>query len=570
MRSSPSPKPARILLLGVLAALTATNLSSFAAEPFDVLIRGGTVYDGTGGPPRKADVALRGDKIAAVGDLQGATAKTTVDATGLAVAPGFINMLSWSTDSLLADGRSQGELREGVTTQIMGEGNSWGPVNDAIKKRMKSEQTDIKYEIEWATLSDYLTFLERHGVSQNVASYLGATTVREYVLGLGNVKPTPAQLEQMRRLVEREMRDGALGIASALEYAPAYYADTEELIELCKVAARYRGKYVSHVRSEGDKLLEAIDELIRISREAKLPAEIYHFKAAGVANWPKMDAAIARVEAARKAGLPITANMYVYEAGGTSLSACIPPWALEGGEVLMRQRLRREPEFRAKVVHDIRAGIPGWTSFYANAGSPERILLMGFKQEAMKRLQGKTLASIARERGKDPIETLLDLLIEDDSGIGTLYFITSKDNVRKLVPLPWVSFGSDEASQAPEGVFLKSLPHPRAYGNFARVLGHYVREEKLLPLEAAVRKLSGLPATNLGLDRRGFLKDGYFADVVVFDPQTVADKATYEKPHQYAVGVRHVWVNGVPVLKDGEHTGAKPGRALWGPGRVGK
>jgi N-acyl-D-amino-acid deacylase len=323
------------------------------------------------------------------------------------------------------------------------------------------------------------------------------------------------------------------------------------------------------MRSEGDKLLEAIDELIRISREAKLPAEIYHFKAAGVANWPKMDAAIAKVEAARKEGLPITANMYVYEAGGTSLSACIPPWALEGGEALMRQRLRRDPEFRAKVVHDVRAGIPGWTSFYANAGSPERILLMGFKQEAMKRLQGKTLATIARERGKDSIETLLDLLIEDDSGIGTLYFITSADNIRKLVPLPWVSFGSDEASQAPEGVFLKSLPHPRAYGNFARVLGHYVREEKLLPLEAAVRKLSGLPATNLGLDRRGFLKDGYFADVVVFDPRTIADKATYEKPHQYAVGVRHVWVNGVQVLKDGGHTGAKPGRALWGPGKVG-
>lgn len=558
------------ILAGVTLAMTAADPPAPAAEPFDVLIRGGTVYDGTGGLPRKADIALRGDKIAAVGDLPGATAKTTVDATGLAVAPGFINMLSWSTDSLLADGRSQGELREGVTTQIMGEGNSWGPVNDAIKKRMKSEQTDIKYEIEWTTLSDYLTFLERHGVSQNVASYLGATTVREYVLGLGNVKPTPAQMEQMRRLVEREMRDGALGIASALEYAPAYYADTEELIELCKVAARYRGKYISHMRSEGDKLLEAIDEVVRISREAKLPAEIYHFKAAGIANWSKMDAAIAQVEAARKEGLAITANMYPYDAAGTSLSACIPPWALEGGEIRMRQRLRREPEFRAKVVHDIRAGIPGWMNFYANAGSPERILLMGFKQEAMKRFQGQTLASVARARGKEPIETLVDLLVEDDSGIGTLYFVTSPDNIRKLVPLPWVSFGSDEASQAPEGIFLKSLPHPRAYGTFARVLGHYVREEKLLTLEAAVRKLSSLPATNLGLDRRGFLKDGYFADVVVFDPRTIADKATYEKPHQYAVGVRQVFVNGVPVFKDGEHTGAKPGRALWGPGKVGK
>jgi N-acyl-D-amino-acid deacylase len=432
---------------------------------------------------------------------------------------------------------------------------------------MKSEQTDIKYEIEWHTLSDYLTYLERRGVSQNVASYLGATTVREYVLGLGNVKPTSAQLDQMRRLVEREMRDGALGIASALEYAPAYYADTEELIELCKVAAHYQGKYISHMRSEAEKLLEAIDEVVRIGREAKIPAEIYHFKAAGVRNWSKMDAAIAKVEAARKQGLAITANMYPYEAAGTSLSACVPPWALEGGEILMRQRLRRDPDFRAKVVRDIGTGLPGWMNFYANAGSPERILLMGFKQEPLKRYQGKTLAEVAQERKKEPIETLVDLLVEDDSGIGTLYFVTSPDNIRKLMPLPWVSFGSDEASQAPEGIFLKSLPHPRAYGTFARVLGKYVREDKLLKLESAIHKLSGLPATNLGLDRRGLLREGYFADVVVFDPATISDRATYEKPHQYAVGVRHVFVNGVQVIKDGTHTGAKPGRALWGPGR---
>jgi N-acyl-D-amino-acid deacylase len=539
-----------------------------AAEAFDVLIRGGTVYDGTGGPPRRADVGLHGDRIAAVGDLAGATAKTVVNARGLAVAPGFINMLSWSTDSLLVDGRGQSEVRQGVTTQVMGEGWSWGPVNPAIKKRMKAEQVDIKYEIEWNTLSDYLYFLQRKGVSQNVASFLGATTVREYVLGLGNRKATADEMERMRRLVEREMRDGALGIATALEYAPAYYADTEELIELCKVAARYKGKYISHMRSEGERLLEGIDEVVRISREAKLPAEIYHFKAAGRANWHKMDAAVAKVEAARREGLAITANMYGYTAGAAPLTACIPPWAMEGGEVAMRKRLR-DPEARKRILDDIR-NKSDWPNFYRNAGSPDNILLISFKQEALKPLQGKTLAQVAKQRNKDAVETLLDLLGEDQSGIGTAYFITAEENIRKLMPLAWVSFGSDEAAQAPEGVFLKSLPHPRAYGNFARVLGKYVREEKLLPLEAAVRKLSGLPAANLGLDRRGLLRDGYFADVVVFDPKTVGDRATYDRPHQYAVGVRHVFVNGAQVLKDGEHTGALPGRALRGPGKVEK
>jgi N-acyl-D-amino-acid deacylase len=537
------------------------------AGPFDVLIRGGTVYDGSGEAPRRVDVGLRGDRIVAVGDLTNATAKTVVEAKDLAVSPGFINMLSWSTDSLLADGRSQSEIRQGVTTQIMGEGNSWGPVNDAIKKRMKMEQVDIKYDIEWQTLNEYLYFLQRKGVSQNVASYLGATTVREYVLGLENKKPTAEDLEQMRRLVEREMKGGALGIASALEYAPAYYADTEELIEMCKVASRYKGKYISHMRSEGERLLEGIDEVIRISREAKLPAEIYHFKAAGKEYWPKMDAAIAKVEAARREGLPITADMYCYTAGATGLVACIPGWAQAGGELAMRRRLR-DPEDRKRVVEDIRSRREGWPNFYLNAGSPDNILLVSFKRDALKPLQGKTLAQIAQQRGKDPVETLVDLLLEDESGIGTVYFSQSEDIVRKLGPLPWVSFGSDEASQAPEGVFLKSMPHPRAYGNFARLLGKYVREEKLLPLEAAVRKLSSLPATNLGLDHRGLLREGYFADVVVFDPKTIADRATYENPHQYAVGVRHVFVNGVQVLKDGEHTGAKPGRALWGPGKV--
>jgi N-acyl-D-amino-acid deacylase len=534
-------------------------------EHYDVLIRNGVVYDGSGAPPRRVDVAVNGSRIVALlpADAR-ADARQVLDAAGKAVAPGFINMLSWSTESLLADGKSQSEIRQGVTTQIMGEGSSMGPVNDRMKARMKREQTDIKYEIEWRTLAEYLYFLERKGVSQNVASFLGAGTVREYVLGQGNVKATPAQMEQMRRLVESEMRGGALGIASALEYAPDYYADTEELIELCNVAAKYQGKYISHMRSEGPRLLEAMDELIRIAREANLPAEIYHFKAAGRANWPKMDAAIAKVESARRAGLKITANMYCYTAGCTGLDACIPPWAQDGGEVAMRRRLR-DPELRKRIAADLQK--TDWPNFYANAGSPENVLLVGFKKDHLKPLQGMTLAEVAAKRGKDPVETLMDLIAEDESRIGTVYFLMSEENVRKLIPLPWVSFGCDEASQAPEGVFLKSMPHPRAYGNFARLLGKYVRDEKLLPLESAIRKLSGLPAENLGLDRRGWLKEGYFADVVVFDPATVADKSTYKQPHQYAVGMRHVIVNGVQVLKDGEHTGATPGRAIWGPGK---
>jgi N-acyl-D-amino-acid deacylase len=535
------------------------------AESCDVLIRNAVIYDGSGQPPRRGAVGIKGDRIAFIHDAASGTATLTIDAGGLVVAPGFINMLSWSTDSLLLDGRGQSEVRQGVTTQIMGEGWSWGPVNDAIKKRMKADQTDIKYEIEWNTLSEYLYFLERKGISQNVASYLGATTVREYVLGHENRKPSAAEMDQMRRLVEREMGDGVLGIATALEYSPAYYAETEELIELCKVAARYQGKYITHMRSEGERLLEAIDETIRISREAKIPAEIYHFKAAGQRNWAKMDAAIARVEVARKEGLPITANMYPYTAGAASLTACIPPWAREGGEIAMRRRLR-EPDDRKRILDEIRHKTD-WPNFYQNAGAPDRVLLISFKKESLKPLQGKTLADIAKDRGKDPVETILDLLLEDESPVGTAYFITAEENIRKIIPLPWVSFGSDEAAQAPEGQFLKSMPHPRAYGNFARVLGKYVREEKLISLEEAIRKMTSLPAANLGIEKRGLLKEGYFADIVIFDPQSIIDKATFEKPHQYAVGVKHVFVNGVQVLKDGEHTGAKPGKALWGPGK---
>ena len=538
-----------------------------AGPPFDVIIKGGTVYDGTGAEGRVTDIAIRGDRIAGIGDLANATAKTTIDARGLAVAPGFINMLSWSTESLIQDGRSQGEIRQGVTTEIMGEGNSMGPLNDRMKARYVREQRDIKYDIKWNTLAEYLRYLEKRGVSCNVASFLGATTVREYVIGLEDKQPTPEQLEQMRELVRKEMEAGALGIGTSLIYPPAFYAKTDELIELCKVAAKYQGKYISHMRSEGNQLLESLDELIRISREAGIPAELYHIKAAGEKNWPKEDQLLARIEAAQKEGLKITADMYTYTAAGTGLDACLPPWTEDGGYPALFKRLR-DPATREKIAAEVRIDSDTWENLYLAAGSPDKILLAGFKSEKLKPLTGKSLAEVAKMRGKDPIETIMDLLSEDESRIDAMYFLMSEENVRKELAKPWISFGSDEASQAPEGVFLKSNPHPRAYGNFARVLGKYARDEKVLTLPEAVRRLSALPATNLGLDHRGFIQEGMFADVVVFDPATIADRATFDKPHQYAVGMKHVFVNGVQVLKDGEHTGAKPGRALWGPGKT--
>jgi N-acyl-D-amino-acid deacylase len=540
---------------------------SAPAEKFDILIKGGTLYDGTGEKPRVTDVAIRGDRIDGVGDFPPDRAHTVIDAKGMAVAPGFINMLSWSTDSLIEDGRSQGEIREGVTTEIMGEGWSMGPLNDRMKAKVISEQKDIKYEIKWNTLAEYLRYLEQRGVSCNVASFIGATTIREHVIGLEDKQPTPEQLEQMRQLVRQEMEAGALGIGTSLIYPPAFYAKTEELIELCKVAAKYKGKYISHMRSEGNKLLEAIDELLRISKEAGIPAEIYHIKAAGQQNWKKADAMLAKIEDARKAGLKITANMYTYTAAGTGLDACLPPWTQDGGYPALFKRLR-DPATQEKIAAEVRTPSDQWENLYLAAGSPEKILLSGFKSEKLKPLTGKSLAEVAKMRGKDAIETAMDLISEDESRIDTIYFLMSEENVKKEMAKPWVSFGSDEASQAPEGNFIKSNCHPRAYGTFARVLGKYVREEKVLTLADAIRKLSGQPATNLGLDHRGFVREGMFADVVVFDPATIGDKATFEKPHQYAVGMKHVFVNGAQVLKDGEHTGAKPGRALWGPGKA--
>jgi N-acyl-D-amino-acid deacylase len=535
--------------------------------PLDVVIKGGMLYDGTGAKGRLTDVAIRGDRIVGVGDFKAATATTVVDAKGMAVAPGFINMLSWSTESLIEDGRSQSEIREGVTTQIMGEGFSMGPLNDRIKERMLHDQGDIKYEIKWTTLAEYLRYLEQRGVSCNLASFIGATTIRENVIGLEDKQPTPEQLEQMRQLVRQEMEAGALGIGTSLIYPPAFYAKTEELIELCKVAAKYQGKYISHMRSEGNRLLEAIDELLRISKEANIPAEIYHIKAAGQPNWGKADAMLAKIEAARKAGLKITADMYTYTAAGTGLDACLPPWTADGGYPALFKRLR-DPATREKIAAEVRTPSDKWENLYLAAGSPDKILLNGFKSEKLKPLTGKSLAEVAKMRGKDPIETAMDLISEDESRIDSIYFLMSEENVKKEMVKPWVSFGSDEASQTPEGNFIKSNCHPRAYGNFARVLGKYVREEKVLTLADAIRKLSGQPATNLGLDHRGFVKEGMFADVVVFDPATIGDRATFEKPHQYAVGVKHVFVNGAQVLKEGEHTGSKPGRALWGPGKI--
>jgi len=542
-------------------------VSSAFAQEFDVLIKNGAVYDGAGAEAQHVDLAIKGDRIAGLGDFKSAKAKTIVNAKGLAVAPGFINMLSWSTESLIQDGRSQSEIRQGVTTEIMGEGESMGPVNDRVREHMLREQKDIKYDITWKTLAEYLKYLEGHGISCNVASFLGATTVRENVIGFEDKASTPEQMEQMRELVREEMEAGALGIGTSLIYPPAFYAKTDELIEMCKVAAKYQGKYISHMRSEGNQLLEGVDELIRISREAKIPAEVYHIKAAGQKNWPKVDELLARIESAQKEGLNIRANMYTYTAAGTGLDACLPPWTEDGGYPALFKRLG-DPETRKKIAAEVKTDTNAWENLYLDAGSPDKILLVGFKSEKLKPLTGKTLAAVARMRGKDPIETIMDLIAEDESRIDTVYFLMSEENVKKEIARPWISFGSDEASQAPEGVFLKSNPHPRAYGNFARVLGKYCRDEKVITLPEAVRRLSGFPASNLGLDHRGLLKEGMFADVVVFDPATITDHATFEEPAQYATGVKQVFVNGVQVIKDGEHTGAKPGRALWGPGKT--
>lgn len=556
----------RFRLPGALLALAACAPRPTPSPPaYDIVIRGGTVYDGSGSAPRTADVGVRGDRIAAIGDLSADRGGREIDARGLAVAPGFINMLSWATTSLLHDGRSQGDIRQGVTLEIFGEGSSPGPVNEAMRQRALEAQRDIRYEIPWTTLGEYLEHLERRGVSPNVASFIGATTVRIHELGHENRAPTPEELARMEALVETAMREGALGVGSSLIYAPADYARTEELIALARAAGRHGGMYISHVRDEGGGLLEALDELITIAREAGVPAEIYHFKASGRANWNKLDAAIRKVDSARAAGLRITADMYTYPASSTGLDATMPTWVQEGGFDAWVERLR-DPAIRARVAAEMRGEGDGYDNAFANAGGPDGILLVSFREDSLRYLIGRTLGDVARARGTSPEETAMDLVIQDGSDVGCVFFTMSEENVRRKIAIPWMSFGSDGGSYATEGVFLRSGTHPRAYGNFARLLGRYVREERIIPLEEAIRRLTLLPATNIGIRDRGALRPGYFADIAVFDPATISDRATFEQPHQYSVGMRHVLVNGVPVLADGEHTGAKPGRFVRGPG----
>ena len=553
-----------------LALAVVGFLATSAAPPasYSIIIRGGTIYDGSGSAPYVGDVALKGDKIVYVGPRAPGRAARIVDATGKAVSPGFINMLSWATESLIADGRGMSDTRQGVTLEVMGEGDSMGPLTPEMKRRAIKRQGDIKYPIRWTSLGQYLEYLQRKGVTPNVASFVGATTVRVHELGEKDVDPTRAQLVRMRALVRQAMREGAMGVGSSLIYAPATYAETPELVAITSEAAKCGGMYISHMRSEGNKLLEAIDELIAISKQSGAPAEIYHFKQAGEPNWGKIDVAIAKVEAARAAGQRITADMYTYTAGATGLDAAMPTWVQSGGLEAWIKRMR-DPATRARLVKEMRTPSNDWENLMLLAGSPDRVLLISFKNPKLKPLTGKTLAEVAKMRGKSPEETAMDLVIEDGSRVGTVYFLMSENNVKREAGLPWMSFGSDEASEAPEGVFLKSSSHPRAYGNFSRVLAKYVREDHAGVLPDAIRRLTSLPATNLSLKQRGWLKPGYYADVVVFDPAKIQDHATFEQPKQLATGVDDVFINGVQVLRSGRHTGAKPGRFVRGPGWTG-
>ena len=551
---------------GALAALAACCVAlsapAPAAELHDVVIRGGNVYDGSGGAPFPGEVAVDGDRIAYVGPPRGLEGRLVIDATGKAVAPGFINMLSWSTESLIQDGRGQSELRQGVTLEVMGEGDSMGPLNERMKTDVLRRQGDIRYPVDWTTLGEYLSGLERRGVAPNVASFVGATTVRDHVLGEGDVQPTAAQLDEMRAIVRSAMEEGALGVGASLIYAPASYAKTDELIALVTEAGRCGGMYITHMRSEGDRLVEAVAETIEIARAAGAPAEIYHLKAAGRSNWGKLDTVIAMIEEARRQGVRITTDMYTYVGGATGLDAAMPAWVQDGGLEAWIARMR-DPAVRARVIAEMRDPKPDWENLYGHAGA-DGTLLLGFKNPKLKPLTGRTLASVAKERGVSPEDAAIDLVIEDGSRVDVAYMLMSEDNVRRQTALPWMSFGSDSAAQAPEGPFLLSNPHPRSYGNFARLLAKYVREERALTLEDAIHRLTALPAANLSLDGRGRLAAGYYADVVVFDPARIQDHATFERPHQFSTGVSDVLVNGTPALRNGEPTGAKPGRFVQG------
>ena len=536
-------------------------------ERYELIIRGGTIYDGLGGPPYVGDLAITGDRIAAVGDLSKATADREIDAENLAVSPGFINMLSWAVASLIEDGRGMSDIMQGVTLEVMGEGWSMGPWTDEMKQEASDRQGDIKFDVEWTTLSEYLEYLETRGVSPNVASYVGATTVRIHEVGYEDRKATPEELARMQELVREAMRDGAIGVASALIYAPASFADSEELIALVSAAGEFGGTYISHIRSEGNRLEEGVEELIAIARETGVPAEIYHLKASGRPNWHKLERVFQMVEEARAEGLRITADMYTYPASATGLNASMPLWVQEGGHDAWVARLE-DPAVRGRVIEEMNDSNATWENRFVQAG-PENILLIEFKTEALKPLIGKTLAEVAAARGTDPAATAIDLVIEDNSRVGVCYFMMSEENVRKKVAQPWVSFGSDEEASATEGIFLESNNHPRAFGTFARVLGKYSREDGVVSLEEAVRRMTSLPADNIGIRDRGRLAKGFFADVVVFDPANVQDHATFEDPHRYSTGVHHVFVNGEQVVADGEHSGAKPGRVVRGPGWTG-
>ena len=557
-----------ILLLSVVLTLSAcqstpTDKAAPSAN-FDLMVVNGLIYDGLGGEPYRADIGIIADRIVAIGNDIGESEKT-IHAAGLAVTPGFINMLSWATDSLIEDGLSQGDIRQGVTLEVMGEGWSMGPLNEAMKAESVNRQGDIKYDIEWTTLGEYLQYLEDRGVSTNVASFVGATTVRIHELGFADRAPEPDELQRMQDLVHQAMKEGAMGLGSSLIYAPAFYAETEELIALSRVAAEHGGRYISHMRSEGNQLLESVDELISIAREAEIGAEIYHLKAAGAANWSKMDEVFERVNAARANGLDITTDMYNYTAGATGLDAAMPPWVQEGGLESWIERLK-DPVIRERLAIEMSTPSDDWENLYLATGSADKVLLSGFKNPDLKYLTGKSLAEVSVLRGTSPEITMMDLVIEDGSRVDTVYFIMSEANIKKKIAQPWMAFGSDAGSMAPEGVFLLSNPHPRAYGNFSRLLGKYVRDEQVISLAEAVRRLTSFPAGNLKIQDRGTLAEGYYADIAIFDPATISDHATFAKPHQYATGMSHVIINGVPVLLDGEHTGATPGRFIKGPG----
>jgi len=536
-------------------------LSFSCSHKYDLIIRNGTVYDGSGQAPYQADIAIKNDTIAAIGDLKGESARKKINADNLAVAPGFINMLSWANNSLIRDGRGMSDIKQGVTLEIFGEGSSPGPLSpERIAEMERNGQIP-----RWKTLGGYFEFMERKGISPNIASFLGATTLRINTVGYDDRPATPEELDSMRLLTRQAMEEGAMGIGSSLIYAPAFYASTEELIEFSKVAGEYGGMYISHMRSEGNRFLESIDELMRIASEADLPAEIYHLKASGEENWYKLDLAIAKIDSARAAGLPISTDMYTYTAGSTGLNASMPPWVQEGGFDAWAERLQN-PAIREKLKVEMSTPTNDWENLLYAAGSPDKCLLVGFQNDSLKYLTGKSLAEVAKMRGTSPEETAMDLVWQDGSRVQAVYFLMSEENVQKQVKLPYMAFGSDAGALAAEGTFLERSTHPRAYGNFARLLGKYVREEKLISLEEAIYKLSTLPASRLKLKDRGALKPGYFADIVIFDPEKVGDRATFDKPHQYSVGMEHVIVNGEQVLKKGKHTGALPGRAVRGPG----